>query len=154
MSHQPLPLALVERLFARFSATWGAQKLAAMFPVPEHENVKAIWAESLGRYERETLRVALQNVTNSGREWPPSLSEFLEACRVAALSRRQHAPAQMLDVARTPQGEALENLKRVGELVGKQPKPGREWAHKILVRRERGESVPMAVYQLAKRALA
>lgn len=149
-----LPISWIDRLFARFTATWGVQKMGSMYPAETHDDVRVVWGEQLGRYEPETLRLALQSVTDSGREWPPSLSEFLEACRVAALSRRQHAPAQMLDVARTPQGEALENLKRVGELVGKQPKPGREWAHKILARRERGESVPMAVYDLAKRALA
>jgi hypothetical protein len=154
MSHQPLPHAWVERLFARFSATWGAQRLATMFPVDSHADVKALWAEQLGRFEPETLRAALQSLTDSGREWPPTLPEFIAACQQAAVARRQHAPAALLDIPRaSPEvaAEQLANVERIASAV--KPRKGREWAQKILDRAASGENVPICVRQMAERAL-
>ena len=154
MSHQPLPLAWVERLFARFSATWGAQKLAAMFPVDSHAEVKALWGEQLGRYQPETLRAAMQAMTDSGREWPPSLAEFVAACNQAAVARRQHAPAALLDAPRAAPEVVAEQLAAVERLAATaKPRKGREWAQKILDRASSGENVPICVRQMAERAL-
>lgn len=86
-THHPLPAAWVERLFARFAATWGVQRLGATFPVETHVETKRIWAEQLGRFEGETIARAVQAETDSGREWPPSLAEFVESCRQASLGR-------------------------------------------------------------------
>ncbi len=156
MSHQPppLPLAWVERLFARFSATWGAQKLAAMFPVADHDDVKSVWAAQLGRFEPPTIVAALQAMTDSGREWPPSLSEFVKACQEAAISRRAHAPAALLDARRASPEVAAQHLAAVERQVAAvKPKHGREWAHRILARAAAGESVPIAVRTMAERAV-
>ena len=78
--HQPLPASWVDRLFARFSAAWGFQKTGVMFPVESHEAVRALWAEQLGRFQPESIRAALQAEIDSGREWPPTLPEFLHLC--------------------------------------------------------------------------
>jgi hypothetical protein len=77
-----LPLSWIETLFARFSAAWGAQKVGVMFPSESHDEVKTLWAAQLARFEPETLRHALQAAIDSGREWPPTLPEFIEADHV------------------------------------------------------------------------
>lgn len=155
MSHQPLPASWVDRLFGRFSATWGVQKMGAMFPTETHDEVRGVWAEQLGRFAPESIRAALQSVTDSGREWPPSLSEFVEACRQASVARQQHAPVKLLDLPRTSADQAHANVDRIKSLMQvNKPKPGREWAYKILSRAERGDTVPMAVRQMAEKAIA
>jgi len=153
MSHQPLPASWVDRLFGRFSATWGVQKMGAMFPTETHDEVRGVWAEQLGRFAPESIRAALQSATDSGREWPPSLSEFVEACRQASVARQQHAPVKLLDTPRTSADEAHANVERIRSLMHN-PKPGREWAYHLLARGERGETVPMAVRQMAEKAIA
>ena len=93
MSHQPLPRAWVDRIFARFIAAFGIVRLAAMWPEDQHDEVKAAWAEQLGRFAPETIRAALQATIDSGREWPPTLPEFVEQCRRSALGRYSSATA-------------------------------------------------------------
>lgn len=153
MSRQPLPASWVDRLFGRFSATWGVQKMGAMFPTETHDEVRGVWAEQLGRFAPESIRAALQSVTDSGREWPPSLSEFVEACRQASVARQQHAPVKLLDLPRTSADQAHANVERIRSLMHN-PKPGREWAYKVLSHAERGDTVPMAVRQMAEKAIA
>lgn len=91
MSSQPLPPAWVERLFERFSAAFGAMKVGTMWPAEDHETVKALWGEQLGRFTPDTIRSALQAVVDSGRAWPPTLPEFVELCRQCAVVRAQSA---------------------------------------------------------------
>lgn len=153
MSHQPLPLAWVERLFGRFSAVWGAQKLAAMFPADQHAEVKAVWAQQLGRFAPESIAAALQAMTDSGREWPPSLAEFVAACNQAAVARRQHAPAALLDAPRASPQVVAEQMAAVERIAQARPKRGREWAQRILDRAAAGEPTPIAIRQMAERAL-
>lgn len=153
-THTPLPSAWVERLFFRFGAIWGVQKVAAMFPPESHGEVLTLWADQLGRFAGESIREALQSLTDSGREWPPSLSEFIAACQQAAVARRQHAPAALLDIPRAaPEvvAEQLADIERIAAAV--KPRKGREWARKILDRAASGENVPICVRQMAERAL-
>lgn len=151
MSDRVLPAEWIDRLFGRFSATFGAQKLGAMFPAETHDDVRALWAEQLGRFEVPTLRAAMQAVIDSGREWPPTLSEFVAMCQRAAVERRQHAPAALLPMPRSSPGaagrfvaEAVESIKSRG--------PNRAWAGKIIARHKAGEAVPMAVLAMARAA--
>lgn len=147
-------LAWADRLFARFSAAWGVQKLGAMFPAESHDEVRHLWASQLSRYEPESIRVALDNAISAGKEWPPSLSEFVEYCRLASIARQQHKPAALLDMPRTSKADAAERLVEAYAAFAKQPKKGREWAHKVMARVQANESVPLAVRELAERALA
>lgn len=110
MSIQPLPPAWVERIFARFSAAFGANKVGTMWPADQHEEVKALWGEQLGRFSPETIRAALQDTVDSGRSWPPTLPEFVEQCRQSAVGRAQHAPA---DVPRLTNGGSQRDEKVV-----------------------------------------
>lgn len=146
-----LPLSWIETLFARFSAAWGAQKIGAMFPTDSHDAVKAMWANQLGRFEAETLRHALQSCIDSGREWPPTLPEFVAACQRSAIERRAHAPAIALPL---PQATPEVAAKAISEAAAafKRRGPSRAWADKILARHAAGEQVSMAALDMANRA--
>ena len=125
MSSQPKSAALVERLFERFFAIYGAQKMGAMWADTDLTEVKLVWAVQLSRFNPQSIKVALQCLIDSGREWPPTLPEFVEACRQSALGRKQQqvpallAPGQGKTDAETARREvaklisALANGKRV-----------------------------------------
>jgi hypothetical protein len=87
MSSTSLPEELVERLFSRFLAFYGAQKVGAMWNGADVAEVKAVWGEQLGRYRQATIGAALQKLIDSGNQWPPTLPEFVELCRLAAVEK-------------------------------------------------------------------
>ena len=150
----PLPPAWVERLFFRFGAIWGVQKVAAMFPAEQHEEVKAVWGEQLGRFQAESIRAALQSMTDSGREWPPSLSEFVAACNQAAIARRQHAPAALLEAPRPSPEVVAQQLERVEQIAATaKPRAGREWADRLLARHAAGEQIALSLLMMARAAI-
>lgn len=88
MSPKPLPSAWVDRLFSRLAAFYGSQKLATMWVDADMAEVKAVWAEQLGRFEPTSISAALQRLIDSGNQWPPTLPEFVELCRQAAVGRK------------------------------------------------------------------
>ena len=147
-----LPLSWIETLFARFSAAWGAQKVGVMFPSESHDEVKTLWAAQLARFEPETLRHALQAAIDSGREWPPTLPEFVGICQRSAIERKAHAPAVALPMPKADPEVAERAMRAVSETV-KPRGPNREWAKQIIDRAKRGESVSMVAVQMANRAL-
>lgn len=152
MSSRVLPDAWVERLFARFGAAFGAQKVAAMFPPESHAEVRALWAEQLGRFESETLRLALQASIDAGREWPPTLSEFVAHCQHASVARRQHQTPVMLPLPRaTP--EVVEREVAAAARVASTRRGGKEWARRIVDRHAAGDAASLAVLTMARRAL-
>lgn len=155
MSPHALPLHWVERMFARFGAIWGQQKLAAMFPIEQHDEVKRVWSDQLGRFSGDTIGRAIQQQIDSGREWPPSLSEFVECCRLTAVARAQHSPAVMLPAPEINR-EATAAEREVAQQIVRtaKAKPGREWAEKLLARRDAGEQLSPAVVAMAQNALA
>ena len=75
-SHNPLPAALVERLFSRFIAIYGTQKIAPMWAGADLDEVKAVWAQALGRFEPATIGAGIQALIDSASQWPPNLPEF------------------------------------------------------------------------------
>lgn len=77
----PLPSAWVERLFDRFKVAFGVQKVGAMWQGMDAAEVMSGWGAQLGRFPPEALSRALQAVIDSGREWPPTLPEFVAICR-------------------------------------------------------------------------
>lgn len=109
-----LPLSWIETLFARFSAAWGAQKIGAMFPADSHDDVKSLWADQLGRFEPETLRHALQAAIDTGKEWPPSLPEFVAVCQRSAVERKAHAPAVALPMPKASPDVVAKALDGIG----------------------------------------
>ena len=96
---KPLPPAWVDRLFSRLAAFYGSQKLATMWVDADMAEVKAVWSEQLGRFEPASISAALQRLVDSGNQWPPTLPEFVELCRQAAVGRQQ---AQQFDALPAP----------------------------------------------------
>lgn len=85
---QPLPAAWIDRLFARFTAFYGSQKVGTMWVDAGMAEVKAVWAEQLARFEPASIAGALQRLVDGGNQWPPTLPEFVELCRQSSLDRR------------------------------------------------------------------
>ena len=79
-----LPEQAISRLFARFEAMYGA-KFADAWKGCDIRNVKAVWAETLGALSREELAAGVSGCM--GREWPPTLPEFVKLCRQADPNR-------------------------------------------------------------------
>lgn len=92
-SPAPLPIAWVDRLFTRFVAMYGSQKVGAMWADADMSEIKAVWAEALGKFQGESVAGAIRSLIDSGSQWPPTLPEFVEACRLASVSRRDHGDA-------------------------------------------------------------
>jgi hypothetical protein len=117
----PLPDAWVERLFARFVAIYGSQKVGAMWVDAPMVEVKELWAEQLGRFEPASIGLAMQRVIDRGIEWPPTLPEFVELCRQSAIARAQSAsPAALLPRpgdARTDIETARQRLREIRDLA-------------------------------------
>lgn len=85
---EPLPASWVDRLFARFIAFYGSQKVGTMWVDAGMDEVKSVWAEQLGRFEPSSIAGALQRLVDGGSQWPPTLPEFVELCRQSALDRK------------------------------------------------------------------
>lgn len=130
MHAKSIPAAWVERLFARFTAIYGAQKVAAMWAVADGTDsrrveeataaVKAEWAQQLGRFNGGTIAVAVQAVIDSGRQWPPTLPEFVAICRDYARPEAMSAQLALPAVGKayTDAETARANLAKVrGMLV-------------------------------------
>jgi len=76
-----LPPAAVERLFARFTAIYGAQKMAGAWGNVDVAERNATWSEGLGRYSLEVVGDAVRELAVEGTGWPPSLPEFAAVCQ-------------------------------------------------------------------------
>lgn len=89
-ANQPaLPESWIEKIFAKFEARYGSLFLDRWRGC-NMANVKDTWAEELANFEDkpECIGYALKVLATS--KFPPTLPEFLEACRQAP---RKEAPA-------------------------------------------------------------
>ena len=153
---EPLPRAWLDRLFARFSAMYGTQKVMAMWADSDLDEVKTVWAEALGKYSGESIAGAVRIQIDSGSPWPPTLPEFSEACRVSAVNRRDTAPALPAPVGKAiSREEAAEILAKIGYQAPAKPKVDpKAWAHRVLARAAAGdESLALESIRMAERAL-
>jgi hypothetical protein len=76
-----LPSAAVDRLFARFAAIYGAQKMAGAWGNVDVAERNATWAEGLGRFDLDVIGDAVRELGEDGTGWPPSLPEFAAVCQ-------------------------------------------------------------------------
>lgn len=72
----------VEKIFATMMAHYGS-RFADMWRDTNIADVKAVWAKKLGGFadKPDSIKYAIDCL--DGREWPPSLPEFLADCRRA-----------------------------------------------------------------------
>lgn len=82
LTYPPLEKAWIDRIFALMACIYG-RKFSDMWAGQDADMVKAVWAEKLaGFHERhDAIKYALDCL--EGREWPPTLPEFLSDCRRA-----------------------------------------------------------------------
>lgn len=86
----PLPAAWIDRLFTRLAMMYG-NKFADMWRGIDTNAIKAAWAEDLAGYTPDELKRGLEWCKTQA--WPPTLPEFMTACRPVADARTEWAEA-------------------------------------------------------------
>jgi hypothetical protein len=153
-----LPERAIERLFARFVAMFGQSAMQRMWLDVPLDEVKGAWADSLSRFTVDELLRGLRNIEADGRSFPPTLPEFMAACRRKAESvPAMHRPA-LAPPPRTAEeiaaGKALaDRIAREVRAKPAQTNP-RAWAERVIERYQAGDkSVAHASYKIACEAL-
>lgn len=101
----PNASALVDRLFQRFMAAYGAQKVTVMWrdiPGDQAEaikSVKVLWGRKLAQFHGKVILAALDDMIDRGNPWPPTLPEFVKACLEAREQRRHDVDADRARLA-------------------------------------------------------
>ncbi len=85
-----LPSEWVARLFLRFQAIYG-NRVATMWGDVPPDEVRGVWADSLGQFGGDDLRDALTAVFDAHPDYPPTLPQFVGLCRDAKRVRAANA---------------------------------------------------------------
>jgi hypothetical protein len=81
-SREPLPVAWVERLFDRLSATFGAS-ISRVYEGASIDSVKTEWAIALGENRIEPSEIERGIRASHSQRFAPNLAEFMLLCRPA-----------------------------------------------------------------------
>lgn len=150
----------IDKLFERLGATYGATWDRSLGKTPLVD-VKTIWAHELSYYlsskqAMKSIAWALENLT----EKCPNVIEFKNLCRQAPAQEVPRLPEPKADPERLKAEIAKINVKPAQETVGEVngvkyeiKNDGRDWARKILARKEAGEKISPTVLQMAKDGL-
>ena len=76
----PLPVRVMERIFARLSATYGATALAGAHAGSEPELVMQVWSEGLAGFTVDEIK---RGLAARPSRFAPNLPEFMHLCRPA-----------------------------------------------------------------------
>lgn len=115
-NQRALPESWIEKIFSKFEARYGSLFLDRWRGC-DMENVRATWAEELANFEDkpECIGHALRVLAAS--KFPPTLPEFLEACRQAPRKEApalRHVPtAEDEERARQAAAEAAKVIKKI-----------------------------------------
>lgn len=103
-----LPDGWVVRIFERMSAMYGS-KFSDLWSGVDPASIRAVWADKLGGFAQrpEIIKAALDSCDD--KPWPPTLPEFLAACREAA--RRSPVQVPALPAPNTPGGVIAARLE-------------------------------------------
>lgn len=77
-STNPAPISWVEKLFDRMQALYG-NKFIDMWRDTNIDLVKKLWAEEMGKLSADELKRGYAGLM--ARDWPPTLPEFVKACK-------------------------------------------------------------------------
>lgn len=111
----------VERLFARFAAMFGDAAMKRMWGQQSPDAVKAVWADSLRRFDVQAIMAGLRNLEESGATFPPTLPEFVAACR----RKPEATPPEHIRALPVPSRTAAEiasgaeQMARVRQMLGR-----------------------------------
>lgn len=111
-----LPDAWVQRIFDRFTAIYGSQKVGAMWAGANLEEVRQVWGEALGQFSADTFGQALRSLEQTSTEWPPTLPTFVTLCR--QYNRPEHRvflPAPAANAS--DDATARANLAKIREML-------------------------------------
>lgn len=106
-----------ERMMQHFSVMYGNQKVRSMYMEDDNGIMAAneAWENFLRKVKPEVIRKVIDALPTLGREWPPSLSEFIGMCRdFDRVEQRQHVALPMPKHV-TKEGE--ESLRRMKEML-------------------------------------
>ena len=117
-SHSDSPTRITDRLFRRFAAIWGVQKIGAMFPADDLE-VRSTWEQQLLRFPLPVVGQALQALIDAGSEWPPTLSEFISTCKQFNHQAHQAGPEALPPLSVTESAAAAQMLQSIAQTVAK-----------------------------------
>ena len=153
----PCPAEWVQRIFSRMIGMYGIQAVATKWgPIEGHAELRETWAHGLSGVSPEAIAGALEHYLRSNTEWPPNLPQFVEACRVAAVNRRDTALAlpapEGKEISRE---EAAEILAKIGYSAPAKPRVDpKAWAHRVLARAAAGEeTLALEPIRMAERAI-
>lgn len=140
-----LPAKAVDRIFARLSATYGAEWDRSLGNAPL-DDVKVAWAHELAGFAPRLHDVAwgLENLP----ERCPNVISFRNLCRQApsAVVARVEAPKA------DPERVRAELAKLAAVRDGAKPDP-RDWARRILARADAGDRISYQPLSMARQAL-
>lgn len=144
-----LPTQVIDRLFTRLSATYGATWDRAMGQAPIGD-VKTAWAHELQGFGRnlEALAWGLENLP----EKCPNVIEFRNLCRRAPEPETPRLPEAPLDPERLK--AELAKLGKLRDPVAAKGSVNVEWAERIAARADAGQKVPPLPLRMAREVLA
>jgi hypothetical protein len=144
-----LPMTVIDRLFQRMAATYGAAWDRSLGQTPLAD-VKTAWAHELQGFgsRLESVAWALENLP----ERCPNVIEFRNLCRKAPEPERPKLP----DPPANPQRlrAELAKLQPIIDAARRAVTVDRlAWARRIVARREAGERIAMGTFNIAAEAL-
>lgn len=81
INSDPLSKKWIEKLFDRMLLTYG-KKFTDLWDSANSETMKSFWADRLSGFSGEELAIGVAKL--EGRDWPPTLPEFMKLCRPPA----------------------------------------------------------------------
>lgn len=106
----------VEIVFSKFVSIYGSQKVAAMWVGADIEDVKQDWSRQIERFSGPTIGAVLQDLVNTGSEWPPTMGQFVMACKQ---KNRPDCQAPALSPPRTDNEVAKRKIAELMEELAK-----------------------------------
>lgn len=145
---------LIDRLFARFVAMYGA-RFTDMWANSNFDEVKKCWSDELRIFTVAQVGEAVSNLKT--HNFPPTLPEFLQLCAGAkAKATVTYIKAvPRLQVKEQPndwhaaKARCMELAKQFGH-----KKPSNDWAFKILQRAKDGDNIPADSMRMAMEAVS
>lgn len=140
-----LSIQVIDRLFSRMAATYGAAWNRSFGQTPIND-VKSAWAHELQGFDRqlEAIAWALENLP----EQVPNIIQFRNLCRRAPAPNVPRLPEPKADPARVR--EELAKLGGVREAIVASPRANTAWAHAIVERAKAGERISPTVLGMAQ----
>lgn len=140
-----LPTNVVDRLFTRLAATYGAawDRSVGQAPIVD---VKTAWGHELQGFSGQLAAMAwaLENLP----ERCPNVIEFRNLCRRAPAADVPRLPEPKADPQRVR--DELEKLGDMRQAIRAQPRANTAWAHAIVDRAKAGQRISPTVLTMAR----